>query len=605
APSAPMKNNQPLSQDFSASTDIYGVKVRFHNLGVPQRGTLLVEISEKRSGKVVLSKLENSETLVNDGYSAINFESPYLSQGKEDFVLTLTPQLENPDGYLCVWQDTATKNMAFGVVDYIVSDFIYSWFNLLSVLIIAVAIGAYLVCFVFKLKKETAFVLCLCMVSVLFTLVLPPYSSPDEEAHINSAYSLSNRLFDGYSKKDLEFATVYKRGEDKNEVFEDKNTSVLSYEYVYNNFFKTSKNNAVVPQSESWLVGDFPMVYGFGALALKIGRVLNLGYVPLLYLGRLFNLAFFALCSFMAIKFAPVGKEIFMVLSLLPITLHITNSFSRDAFVISMAFVFIAYLMKLLYAEEKCTIKNLLILGGMCILLAPSKMIYAPICVLVFLLGRQKLGELKIKTAYLVLAIVAVLTVLWAATNAWLGEYIAAAVSNTSSIETLLVESPDTVFDIGVMLANPVVSLKLILNTIYANFSYYIKSIVGGVLGYNSIVISDFFVFIFLTLIGLSTFKMPYETAELKPSHRISFGCIFLVILALVVYVGISWTPITYATIYGIQGKYLMPALPLLLLGIKNKVFTVTKDIFKPLCFVAAVTNILVALNAFVIILQR
>ncbi|MEG1050220.1 MAG: hypothetical protein RSE24_06735, partial [Oscillospiraceae bacterium] len=180
APGAPMKNNQPLSQDFSASTDIYGVKVRFHNLGVPQRGTLLVEISEKRSGKVVLSKLENSETLVNDGYSAINFESPYLSQGKEDFVLTLTPQLENPDGYLCVWQDTATKNMAFGVVDYIVSDFIYSWFNLLSVLIIAVAIGAYLVCFVFKLKKETAFVLCLCMVSVLFTLVLPPYSSPDE-----------------------------------------------------------------------------------------------------------------------------------------------------------------------------------------------------------------------------------------------------------------------------------------------------------------------------------------------------------------------------------------------------------------------------------------
>ena len=41
-----------------------------------------------------------------------------------------------------------------------------------------------------------------------------------------------------------------------------------------------------------------------------------------------------------------------MVLSCLPITLHIANSFSRDAFVISIAFIFIGYLLYLLYEKE-------------------------------------------------------------------------------------------------------------------------------------------------------------------------------------------------------------------------------------------------------------
>ena len=71
------------------------------------------------------------------------------------------------------------------------------------------------------------------------------------------------------------------------------------------------------------------------------------------------------------------------------------------------------------------------------------------------------------------------------------------------------------------------------------------------------------------------------------------------------VYLGISWTPVSYSTIYGIQGKYLLPVLPMALLALKGKAFAVKKDIFRPICFVLGYTNLFVALNAIAVILQR
>ena len=80
---------------------------------------------------------------------------------------------------------------------------------------------------------------------------------------------------------------------------------------------------------------------------------------------------------------------------------------------------------------------------------------------------------------------------------------------------------------------------------------------------------------------------------------------VYLVILALVVYLGISWTPVAYTTIYGIQGKYLLPVLPMALLAVRGRAITIKKDIFRPLCFAMASTNLFVALNAICVILQR
>ena len=229
------------------------------------------------------------------------------------------------------------------------------------------------------------------------------------------------------------------------------------------------------------------------------------------------------------------------------------------------------------------------------------------------LLNRHKvplLNKIKLRVNPLILIAalgvigVAGLGVMYIATP-WIFEQFAGRIFSTETLETLLATNPDATFNIGLMLQNPMVATKLILQTIFENGAYYIKSVAGGVLGYNSVLVSDAFVIIILVCAVISTFSEEKDSYTLRLWDKAMFGFISLIVLALVVYLGITWTPVSYTTIYGIQGKYLLPVLPMAFLALRSKAITIKKDIFRPLCFTMAATNIFVALNAICVILQR
>ena len=612
APVVEFSHGKTVEQEFSAAGNIYGMRVRFHNGAVTQAGTFEAQLVKKESGEIVASTTGATGTLVNDNYSAIHFDQPYITNETNDYILKLTPTFENPNAYMRIWSDAEGEDISFGVINYVAdSAAVFGWYRILWVMVVAVGILLYTVCFIFKFKKENVFLVALLCTSLLFTTVLPPFSSPDEEGHFTSAYQLANRI-EGENFKWT--GNVIRRAEDYNDVFEDRNTTVFSYEHIYKNFFKTAESDEQVFSDNNWIVYDFEGVYTAGALGILLGKALNLGFVPLMYLGRLFNLAVFALCAYFAVKITPIGKEIFMAASFLPITLHIANSFSRDVFVISMGFIFVAYLLKLLHQEEKYTVKQLVLLVIIAVLLAPSKYIYSLMCPLILLLKPQNLGiKLKNKTdkkhKWLPFAVVGGILVLLGAvvlaTNSWALVYIKGIFGTGESLESLLVNNPDATFNLGLLLQNPFVAFKLFINTIYQNGAYYLKSIMGGVLGYNSIYISDAFLFVIVLMVALSTCCMPSDEHTLAKKERFGFAAAFLLVFAAVIYVAVCWTPVTYTSLYGVQGKYLLPAFPLLLLACKNKVVTIKKDIFNHICFVMSVTNIFVVLNALTIILQR
>ena len=622
APVVDFSHGKTLEQEFSTHGDIYGVKIRFHNLGKPQAGSARLELVEKELGAVVAETTFNTEVMVNDVYTDILFDRPYYvgdywqeTKGTRDYILRITPDFAAGDeAYMKVWGDSASGTMAFGVLTYVVDNAsLYGWFGLICKVAVAAAILLYAACFIFRFKKETVFIIALLAVSSLFTLALPPFSSPDEEAHINTAYRLCNEKLEGYTRKDLAERTIQRRAEDYSSTFENKHTNVFSYEYIYDNLFSKAQKEGIKPISNVWAVSDFDGVYMMGALGIKLSHMLNLGYVGSMYLGRLFNLLFFALCVFFAIKITPVGKNVFMALSFFPITLHLANSFSRDVFVISLGFLFTAYLLYLLKQEEIYKWWQLVLLAVISVLLAPSKFIYCTLCIAVLLLDIKKVPLLnrikfKINPIFAVVGIGAfgaVAVALAIMLRPDVLRTILPAISSGESLETLLLTNPDATFNIGLMLQNPVVTLKLVLRTIFENGAYYIKSVAGGVLGYNSVLISDAFIIVILVCAIVSTFAEEQETYTLRLYDRGMFGFISVIILGLVVYLGINWTPVSYSTIYGIQGKYLLPVLPMAFLALRGKTFSLKKDIFRPLCFVMGLTNLFVALNAIVVILQR
>ena len=189
--------------------------------------------------------------------------------------------------------------------------------------------------------------------------------------------------------------------------------------------------------------------------------------------------------------------------------------------------------------------------------------------------------------------------------NGWLVDYVKNTLVSAENLETLLATNPDATFNLGLLLHNPMVALRLFISTVFENGAFYIRSILGGVLGYNSIFISEAFLYVIFTVVVISTCCMPADEHILRKRERAGLAGAFLLVFAAVVYVAVCWTPVSYTSLYGLQGKYLLPALPLLLLSCKNRVITITKDIFRQLCFVIAFTDIFVALNALVIIVQR
>ena len=111
------------------------------------------------------------------------------------------------------------------------------------------------------------------------------------------------------------------------------------------------------------------------------------------YLTRFFLLAggAAALLAAFAVKAAPCGKRIFTAAALLPMTLHLAASFSRDAVLLGLCFGFTALLLDAVYGQP--TPKRMAALAVAGILLAPGKMVYLPLAALFVLVPAAALGH--------------------------------------------------------------------------------------------------------------------------------------------------------------------------------------------------------------------
>ncbi len=107
--------------------------------------------------------------------------------------------------------------------------------------------------------------------------------------------------------------------------------------------------------------------------------MLHLGFAPALFLGRLANLLLFAALAALAVKVAPFGKRVFTVAALLPMTLHLAASFSRDAPLLGLCFAFTALLLDAAFGPESRRLSpaRLALLLGCGVLLAPASLFTA------------------------------------------------------------------------------------------------------------------------------------------------------------------------------------------------------------------------------------
>jgi len=421
------------------------------------------------------------------------------------------------------------------------------------------------------------------------TFLTPPFQSPDEPAHFLRAYQVSDFTFipdvegnasGGYLPESL-FETILIFDLNSPEHI-NKLTREMMRKALNVPLKKETKGILPFPNVAIY----FPVLYIPQATGIFIGKLFNFPPIILLYLARIFNLGFWILLIYTAIKWIPFNKWLIAALSLTPMAIFLSGSANADTMVMGYTFLFFTYTLKVAFDRKtKLDRKTLLMLTFLSVLVALSKNIYVLLSLLVFVVPVSKASGIK--------DYILKLSVFYGATA------IAAAVSYffvqgiLNKIEVIELYYGGEPFP----LINPDKQVEFILSDIpgflmmvYHSFgespSVIIKSWIG-ILGWFELIFSDYYYLFALCVL--------MAFAALSDHKKISTGLlakglfsmvIMAILLAFSFTMYCSWSAPGDPLITNLQGRYFIPVAPLALFLFQNRKLQVPSLVF-PVVFSA------------------
>lgn len=535
-----------------------------------------------------------------------------------------------------------------------------------------------------------------CAVLVLgfaFNVLLPPYAAPDEKYHINQSFTLASTLYDPHlpvAKSHIR--DTIRRPSDQDALIQVDETTVFTWQHIAKVIGRPNTDPTFATHTfDEYQVDSSYTLYWISGFGVLIGYWLHLGFAATLYLGRLANLLFFAFLAAWAVKRTPVAKPAFAVAALLPMTLHLAASYSRDSNLLALCFFFSALLLDLAFGpREHIGWKQLVLPVVLAVLIVPSKVVYLPLAGLILLIPAVRLGRFArwIKGGFLALCAVAFLlnsgaagalvgftqtsgtaaagaaslmaqeqaaqepaapeTDVQSAAQASSGEAAQSAAQTSGGAESasqaadpaeegaaaepsasssaaqpasetagstsepaaansFSTQEDLTCFTLPYILSHPLETAELCIRSVVEEGDHYLSTLVGGTLGYfgldKPLDLAWGWIILLYGLLALA-WLCPEEGGAMPPAAR--WGTLFIALCCcgLAVLGCISWTPTYYETIYGFQGRYFLPVLPLLLL-VRPKALCLAGDCRRGTVLAAALVDIGVLLNVFLAVVAR
>ena len=535
-----------------------------------------------------------------------------------------------------------------------------------------------------------------CAVLVLgfaFNVLLPPYAAPDEKYHINQSFTLASTLYDPHlpvAKSHIR--DTIRRPSDQDALIQVDETTVFTWQHIAKVIGRPNTDPTFATHTfDEYQVDSSYTLYWISGFGVLIGYWLHLGFAATLYLGRLANLLFFAFLAAWAVKRTPVAKPAFAVAALLPMTLHLAVSYSRDSNLLALCFFFSALLLDLAFGpREHIGWKQLVLPVVLAVLIVPSKVVYLPLAGLILLIPAVRLGRFArwIKGGFLALCAVAFLlnsgaagaligftqtsgtaaagaaslmaqeqaaqepvapeSDVQSAVQASSGEATQSAAQTSGGAESasqaadpaeegaaaepsasssaaqpasetagsasepaaansFSTQEDLTCFTLPYILSHPLETAELCIRSVVEEGDHYLSTLVGGTLGYfgldKPLDLAWGWIILLYGLLALA-WLCPEEGGAMPPAAR--WGTLFIALCCcgLAVLGCISWTPTYYETIYGFQGRYFLPVLPLLLL-VRPKALCLAGDCRRGIVLAAALVDIGVLLNVFLAVVAR
>lgn len=483
---------------------------------------------------------------------------------------------------------------------------------------------------------ESLYLLAGTILGIFYLLVLPPLSAPDEISHYMGAYQLSSRILGQTSNavtghvlvrpqdiwlEDVEDCWEYEKSEDGyvQPVAETTADSGFLGETLMEETYKTIREQGILGRkypltaedqeepTQSLILSPYPPVlttpvaYIPQALGISLARLFHMNTIMVVYLGRLFNLLFFVGMTFLAMKRLPFGKEVLFGVALLPMTLHLSASFSYDVMILGCMFYLTAVCLDLAYEKEKVHIKDVAVLAALMAAAGPCKLIYGVLMGLCLLIPVRKFGGWKPWWAAAACVFAA-----WGLSMMLInGQTI---VSYATETESVVPWAEEAGYSLTLLLHRPLQAVRMFYQTLLWQADYYHMTMIGAYLGNLDTVLDVPYLVVVMFTAGLFCLavKKPGERQVMSVGNRVWVAvlcglCAFAAMASML----IAWTPLSSQVINGVQGRYFLPFLPVLLMAFKNDLIVLTKNGNRSILYLMCCANGYVVLRLFSVVSMR
>lgn len=336
-----------------------------------------------------------------------------------------------------------------------------------------------------------------------------------------------------------------------------------------------------------------PLVYAPQSASLWLTNTLGLPLLIGFFMAKIVGLLFQVTAIAYSIRLAPKGKWIFFVLGLLPVTVIQSSALSADIVTTSVSFVFIALVLKLALSRKTISNKNILVLAGLVAALGLVKPAYLPLALILLLIPiyhktfRHWKNLLKLAIPMVIAVIPGII---------WL--------SATSFIEDHYSHGVYPELQKQFVIENPLSFLHAFFNTYLTDAQPKLYRTLLGNFVWDTAPMPFIFMVITAIVIALSPLltssrEITRKLTPLAKSTMLATALLLIVAISGALY--LYYTPPEQNSILGIQSRYFIPFLPLILLpmmaNIPYKYQAGLKKAVVSLLLICLVVAIIVILN--------
>ena len=440
-----------------------------------------------------------------------------------------------------------------------------------------------------NVKYEAVFFWLVLSLGLLYMLIITPMAVPDEHFHYSNSYRIYNILMGMEHPETM----IYQNDPD---LLHHHNT-VSGYTRLLEDFGGAMPEDA--PFDSYTRLAAYPMCYAPQVLGIFIGRLLNRNFITLFELGRFFNLLTYAFFVYVAVKQIPRFKVLLGIISMTPMALQQAASFSTDSFINGLSFVLIAYACKMIWSEQPIERRDVIVSIATATFLAPTKVIYCGILLLYFLIPSGNFSDPKGKIKFLcaIVGVAGVLILLFQLSSILTLQNSSEAAKNWEGQEN---------YNLAFVLSHPLETIQIFWNTLTELGEFWCYQAVGVRLCGMTLFISDSTIAAYILAIFAAVFDT-FETNRQKVTWGLRIACL----LATCAIVGLTmaamflgWTSNTRDLIAGVQGRYFIPAMPLVMIALSVPQIRIPDKVIRYLVIFAGALNIQVIAEVLRITMQ-